>query len=264
MKTELSLPEIKTIAFDILKHFALFCEQNGIRFYLSNGTLLGAVKYGGFIPWDDDIDVFVPRGDYDRLIKIYENSEQYHLFSRERDLDFRFPFAKLCDMTTLKVEMNINNGVQLGVDIDIFPLDSCSKNILRPNTQRMLRIYQAGCILSKITSFKEKPIYKRAMIVCCRLLGFKFFCNNLTNVIMRDKNRGNEFKGCLAWPIYGEREFVPAEVFSEIIMVEFESEKFPAPIGYDVYLRSLYGDYKKDPPVNNQVSHHKYTAYRLK
>jgi lipopolysaccharide cholinephosphotransferase len=81
---------------------------------------------------------------------------------------------------------------------------------------------------------------------------------------MRDKNRGNEFKGCLVWPIYGEREFVPAEVFSEIIMVEFESEKFPAPIGYDVYLRSLYGDYKKDPPVNKQVSHHKYTAYRIK
>ena len=75
MKIELSLSDIKTIAFDILKHFAIFCEQNSIRFYLSNGTLLGAIKYGGFIPWDDDIDVFVPREDYDRLIKIYENNE---------------------------------------------------------------------------------------------------------------------------------------------------------------------------------------------
>ncbi len=263
MKNELSLSEIKAITYEILKHFHRFCHENNISFYLSNGTLLGAVKYGGFIPWDDDIDVFVPRKDYDRLIELYKNSDKYKLFSRERDSKYKFPFAKLCDMTTSKIEANIDSGVPLGVDIDIFPLDSCSKHILKPNVQRKLRIYQAGCVLSKFISSKGRPIHKRIVIGICRLLGFEFFCNGLTKTVRKEMSLGNEYMGCLMWPIYGKREIIPSKVFADTIEVEFEGEKFPAPAGYDTYLRSLYGDYEKDPPADKQKSHHKYTAYHI-
>ena len=263
MKTELSLSEIKTVAFEILKHFSAFCKQNGICFYLSNGTLLGAVKYGGFIPWDDDIDVFIPRKDYDRFIEIYKNSKKYQLFSRECEPAYRFPFAKLCDMTTLKTEMNIDNGIPLGVDIDIFPLDSCSVHILKPDVQRKIQIYQTGCVLSKFVSSEGKPFYKRWVIACCCAMGFDFFYNKLTKAVAKEIQKDGAFMGCLMWPIYGEREVVPAEIFSATVEIEFEGEKFPAPVGYDIYLRSLYGDYKKDPPADKQRSHHKYKAYRV-
>ncbi len=263
MKTELSLQEIKEITFDVLKHFRQFCSDHNIHFYLSNGTLLGAIKYSGFIPWDDDIDVFVPRADYDKLIEIYKDSNRYKLFSIERVPGYKFPFAKLCDMTTSKEEKNIDSGASLGVDIDIFPLDSCSDHILRPNVQRKMKIYQIGCILSKFTSSKGRPVHKRLVIGCCRVLGFKFFCNRLIKTVKKEVSLGNEYMGCLMWPIYGEREVVPADVFSDTIQVCFEGEKLPAPAGYDTYLRSLYGEYEEDPPIEKQQSHHNYTAYRI-
>ena len=261
MKTELSLPEIKLATFNILLRFSSFCEKNSIRFYLSNGTLLGAVKYGGFIPWDDDIDVFVPRKDYDRLIELYEDNDKFQLFSRERNENYKFTFAKLCDMTTLKVEKNIDNGVSLGIDIDIFPLDSCSAHILRPSVQRKIRICQTGCILSKFLSADGYPFYKRIIINFCRLLRFDFFNRRLCKIVAKERTRGDEFSGCLVWPIYGAREIIPSAAFSDMVDVLFEGEKFPAPTGYDTYLRSLYGDYENDPPLEKQKSHHNYTAY---
>lgn len=259
---ELSLHNVKMITYSILKHFYQFCIDNNISFYLSNGTLLGAVKYGGFIPWDDDIDVLMPRKDYDKFIKIYKDCEKYKLFTYDREPKYKFTFAKLCDMTTLKVETNIHSDVQLGVDIDIFPLDYCSEHILKPNIQRKLSIYQKGCILSNFISSKGKSAYKRLIIESCRLLGFEFFYKRLTKTVKKEVSKGRKYMGCLMWPIYGKREIIPAEVFSDVVEVEFEGKKYPAPVGYDTYLRSLYGDYEKDPPKEKQMSHHKFEAYR--
>ena len=261
--TELLLPDIKATALALLIHFRDFCQENNIRFYLSNGTLLGAVKYGGFIPWDDDVDVFVPRGDYDRLLKIYQNTDRYQLFSPDREPAYRYPFAKLCDMTTLKVEANVDNGVQLGLDVDIFPLDTCSGHILKFNVMTRIKAYLLGCSLSKFVSVEGKPFYKRCIIGCCRVLGFGFFHRRLLGLVRKESLRGKGYMGCLMWPIYGEREIIPAEVFSEAVEVEFEGERFPAPAGYDTYLRSVYGEYEIDPPLEKQKSHHQYRAFSL-
>lgn len=258
---ELTLAEIKSKTFLILQHFQCFCQKNNIQFYLSNGTLLGAIKYGGFIPWDDDIDVFVPRKDYNRLIEIYKDNDKYKLFSRERNIKFRFTFAKLCDMSIVKEENNIDNGVQLGLDIDIFPLDFCSEHILRPAVQQKIKVYQKGCILSKFVSAKGYPLFKRIIINWCRLMGYDFFYNRFLKIIMTERKMGDDFCGCLMWLIYGKREILPASVFSSTIEVEFEEKKFPAPIGYDKYLRNLYGEYEKDPPMEKQKTHHSYKAY---
>ncbi len=263
MKKELSLQEIKAITYDVLISFRNFCSDYNIHFYLSNGTLLGAIKYNGFIPWDDDIDVFVPRADYDRLIELYKDSDRYKLFSRERNSKYKFPFAKLCDMTTLKEEFNIDSGVPLGVDIDIFPLDYCSAHIFKPTVQRKMKVYQIGCLLSKFVTSKGKPVVKRLIISLCRFLGFNYFCNRLIKTVNKEISLGNEFMGCLMWPIYGQREVIPSDVFADSVEVDFEGEKFPAPVGYDTYLRSLYGDYENDPPIDKQQSHHNYTAYRM-
>ena len=263
MKKELSLPEIKPIVFEILCHFKRFCLENNIKFFLSNGTLLGAVKYGGFIPWDDDIDVFVPRDDYNKLIEIYKNSEKYKLFSSERNEDFRFTFAKLCDMTTVKEEINVDNGVTLGLDIDIFPLDCCTEHILKKSVSTRIKINLVGCMLSKMESAKGKGFLKGVIIRYCRMRGYDHFSKKLKKIIEKEGKRGNTHKGCLMWQIYGNREVIPAHVFDETVTVNFEGEEFPAPKGYDTYLRSLYGEYEKDPPKEKQKTHHNYKGYRI-
>lgn len=263
MDKELSLHDIKLITCATLKYFKSFCKANDITFYLSNGTLLGAVKYGGFIPWDDDIDVLMPRKDYDKFVDMYKDSDQYKLFTHERDSKYKFSYAKLCNMKTEKVETNIDSGVSLGIDIDIFPLDACSEHILRKSIQTKLSIYQRGCILSKFISSKGKPIYKRFIISCCKLLGFEFFYKRMTNVVKRESVKDGEYMGSLMWPIYGKKEIIPSDVFSKSIEIEFEGELYPAPIGYDVYLRSLYGAYENDPPIEKQKTHHSYKAYRV-
>jgi len=133
----------------------------------------------------------------------------------------------------------------------------------KPSVKRKVKIYQTGCILSKITTTRGKPFYKRCIIFGCRILGFKFFYNNLSKIVKVERVLGNTHKGCLMWPIYGVKEIVSADVFSKVIKVPFEGELFPAPIGYNEYLNSLYGDYELDPPLEKQKTHHNFNAYRL-
>ena len=185
------------------------------------------------------------------------------MFSVVREPDFKYTFAKLCDMTTVKEESNIDNGVKLGIDIDIFPLDSCSSHILNQFVQKRIQFYQVGCVLSKFNTSEGKPFVKRCVINYCRTRGYSYFHNKLVKLICKEIERGSTYKGCLMWPVYGAREVLPAEVFANSVKVEFEGEFFDAPTGYDEYLRSLYGDYEKDPPLEKQKTHHNFKAYRL-
>lgn len=264
---ELTLQEIKQIEFDLLKRFHAFCVENNIRYFLSNGTLLGSIKYKGFIPWDDDIDVLVPRQDYDRLISLFEDGE-YCLFSPERHINYSFPFAKLCDMSTYKEEHNIDNGVRLGVDIDIFPLDFWDDDF--EIAQREVKSIRKDMFYLGLTKLHKadsanwlKRLVKSFVMLGIKLFGPRYFVRRIVKKSNSDLPSRSAFLGCKTWCIYGIREIIPAEVFSDIIEVEFEGQKFPAPIGYDIYLRSLYGEYEKDPPLEKQKTHHSYTAYRL-
>ena len=121
------LREIQQVELGVLRHLDQVCRENGLHFFLSNGTLLGAVKYEGFIPWDDDIDVFMPRCDYDRLMRLSgADSGPYRLLSQERTPGWRLPFAKLRDLSTCKQETCADFGADIGLDVDIFPLDAWS------------------------------------------------------------------------------------------------------------------------------------------
>ena len=104
---ELTLQELKRIEFEILEKFDAFCKENNIRYFLAFGTLLGAIRYKKFIPWDDDIDILVPREDYDKMLRIFKDDERYRPLSFEKNSDFLF-LAKLCDMTTRKEETSLS------------------------------------------------------------------------------------------------------------------------------------------------------------
>lgn len=263
---ELTLQQIRNVELDLLNVFDKYCKENDIKYFLSNGTLLGAVKYKGFIPWDDDIDVFVPREDYDRLIATFKDSEKYRLFAFERERAYKFPFAKLCDLTTVKEEGNINNGVSLGIDMDIFPLDAWNDDFDKAckevkNINR--NMFLLGLSKSKSPSSRTllKRIVKSFLMIACKACGSKVFIQNIIKKSKLYNLQGSVYCGCKSWCIYNEREIIPSETFADVVQVEFEGNKYPAPVGYDTYLRSLYGDYRQDPPLEKQKTHHSFKAY---
>ena len=256
------LEELQSIESNILNHFKVYCESKKIQYFLSSGTLLGAVKYGGFIPWDDDIDVFVPREDYDRLVREYKNGEDFELLSTEREEKWTLPYAKLCDLHTFKDE-GIDD-VKVGLNIDIFPLDSFAKG--RKSSEFLATLkYLYAVFLSDIKM--DNPVGRNKLVTTAKhiylflikLFGKKFFLNALL------KNSGNlktGYVGRACWPMYKKREVIPAAVFDDTVEITFEGEKYSAPVGYDIYLSSLYGDYKNDLPQEQQISHHVFNAYR--
>jgi len=265
---ELSLQELKEIEFDILKKFDAFCKENNITYYLSHGTLLGAIRYKKFIPWDDDVDVLVPREDYNRLLSLYKDDERYQLFAFERNPKYRFPFAKLCDMTTRKVEDNTNNGVDLGVDMDIFPLDAWDNDRegAKREVQRLVK-YRFRLTLTKLRKSMSASALKRfvwhIIMAFYKMLGSQHFIKKIIRESRAHESESGAYLGNKAWCVYGERDIIPAEVFAGTTEIEFEGEMFPAPADYDRYLTCLYGNYLPEPPKEKQKTHHTFTAYRM-
>lgn len=265
---ELTLQELKEIEFDILKMFDTFCKENNIRYYLSHGTLLGAVRYKKFIPWDDDVDLLIPREDYNKMIDLFKDTDRYRLFAFEKNKDYGYPFAKLCDMTTLKIEFGCNNTTNLGVDIDLFPLDAWDDNIEKAKEEtkhigkNMYRLSLAK-LKSPASSNPFKKVAVWFIMLFCKMLGSKYFIKNIINESYKKEQQGNNYLGCKVWCVYGEKGIIPAEVFAESVDIEFEGEMFPAPKDYDTYLTCLYGDYLPEPPKEKQKTHHTFKAYKL-
>ena len=255
---KLTLDEIKDIEFGILSAFAKFCRENGMRFFLSNGTLLGAVKYGGFIPWDDDIDVLMPREDYDRFIAEFEDTERYRLFSESRSEGYRFPFAKLCDRKTIKSEETelASDSLKMGLCIDIFPIDGFSNLEISSRMRALfIRICTALLCLSA-----QKDTQKRSIIIkLAKAIGYEKL-RRLHSFASRSRGEA-KYCGNAVWTVRGAHEVMHRRVFSDTVEVLFCGGQFPAPIGFDEYLRSMYGDYEKEPPINKRSSHHSFEAY---
>lgn len=265
---ELSLQEIKEIELELLKKFHYFCVENNIRYFVSHGTLLGALRYKGFIPWDDDLDVLVPREDYDRLLSIYPDDAQYRLFAPEKDQFYFFPYAKLCDMSTRKVEGGYDNGVELGIDIDVFPLDYWDKDLeLAKRESKRQKRNMSMLVLSKLKKPDSlnpvKRFVKGILMKLVHIRDSSFYVARIMKEANKPEQIGSRYMGGKSWNVYGERDIMPAEIFSDRIEVEFEGERFFAPIGYDAFLTSLYGDYMPEPPVEKRKTHHSFKAYRL-
>lgn len=265
---KIDIEDLRSIQLGILKHFDNYCKENEIHYFLSNGTALGAVKYGGFIPWDDDIDVCVPRADYTKLIAKYplnNYDSRYHLYACETNDNYLFPFAKMSDETTVIKENNVDNGVKLGVNIDIFPLDGFgnseeeAKCIFKRMEKLRHRLHWA-----KMCDFRStnplKNLAKRIISARYKFVGARKYCLQISDYA-QSLPYLSEYIGDCTWGFYGVGEAHRCEIFADSVKVTFEGEKYPVPIGYDQYLRGLYGDYKVDPPLEKQVTHHNFYAY---
>lgn len=265
---ELSLQEIKEVEIELLRRFHAFCVENNIRYFVSHGTLLGALRYKAFIPWDDDLDVLVPREDYDRLISVYPDDERFRLFAPEKDRSYFYPYAKLCDMTTRKVEGGYNNGVELGIDIDVFPLDHWDNDLQKAKAEvkhqrRLMGLLGLSKLRKPDSLHPVKRFVKGIVMKVVKLRSSAYYVGQIMQGANKPEQKGSRYMGSKAWNVYGERDILPAEVFADAVEVEFEGQKFFAPVGYDTFLTSLYGDYMPEPPVEKRKTHHSFMAYRL-
>lgn len=257
--------EIQQIEFSVLKKIAAFCEEHGLRYSLCGGTLLGAIRHKGFIPWDDDVDIFMPRPDYERFCREFR-AEGVSLHSHENDPSYLYPFAKVYDDSTLLRE-HVFPKVDAGVYVDIFPVDGFPDNAESPR-----RALRERSLWMRWVSYKQLPLRKRGralwktMILWGIRIPLAFFPNRFFIRIFRKKVMRHGFAnqlyaGNITWG-YGLKECLPAEAFASFIDVEFCGEKFKALGGWETYLKSVYGDFMQLPPPEKRVSNHNFTAWR--
>lgn len=260
---KISLDEMKKIQLEILIDVARFCEENGIRYYLTYGTLLGAVRHKGYIPWDDDIDIMMPRPDYQRFLNIY-NVKKSHYRSRSYYSDSKFPnlFARVEDIRTFQKEKLIyENGV--GVSIDVFPLDGVPKYVFSIYL-RFIEVLKLvwRCRLQHMIS--PKSVLKRGLTFMITKIpfGIYLYCLNVMDKMLRLFSYDNSGRVALLVVIDRERrELFEKEMLEKTVLLEFENNYFSVPYKYGDVLNALYGDYMKLPPECERVPKHSFEAF---
>ena len=268
MNEIVNINEIQYVLGDILKYFKTVCEENNLNFILSNGTMLGAVKYNGFIPWDDDADVFMPREDYDVLQKVLSNqNSHYKLISRETEPCCKLTYSKLIDTRTLLVESNADFGVELGLFLDIFPIDNWHSNRRIAKLQAVYsELLKRLMVAANIQRFDAKGSFIKKFILFIiwkagQIIGYEKTRMLNDKLVKSNRKMQSAYKGNVVWTCYSSKEVIPADVFEKTIMVNFGKEKYPVPAEYDTYLSSLYGDWRRELPVDKQKSNHKIKAW---
>lgn len=258
MKTA-TLEERKKISYDILCEFDSICRENHITYYLAYGTLIGAVRHKGFIPWDDDIDVMVPIEDIERLYCILEEKSKYKLINHFKEKNWVWFFSKLYDDRTedVFVDPNSYEGKQKrhGQAIDIFPIakfdgehDVCVKRLKKCAGMVYRQFmynhgYYRGNLLASTYCFALKLIKKDILYYKNKLLKLEKKCISGTYC-------GDPLD------VFGVKaEMNPISDF-EICELQFEDNLFYAPKGYDGVLSRVYGNYMKLPPKEKQISNH--------
>lgn len=261
---DIDLDELKSIQLDILQVIHDFCQENKINYSLGCGTLLGAIRHKGYIPWDDDIDIYMLRREYDKLLHLFPNTKNHvRISSLERENDWDKAYAKAYDERTICEEDS--NCKVIGVSIDLFPIDFVPKNDkkwLRYNKRR--RILKIASDIKTMRITDEYSTLKKIIIKLCKIvltpIHQKTLVKWLNNYAQKFNNTESEyvFESCQGLLLKNK---FSSSVFSDYMDIQFEDRQFKAMSGFDEYLKCAYGDYMRLPPENKRVSHHSFKAW---
>lgn len=256
----LTLDEVKQIELDILIHFDSFCKNEELYYTLAGGTLLGAIRHKGFIPWDDDIDVMMPREDYNRMLQIVKTkkiSKDFELLV-PGDEGYFYPFAKVCNNKTV-AEMD-DNYSKHGIWIDIFPMDTLPED--NDNLRKLFKKtrFWRAVVISMTTRLSgeksaKKKIAKLALKIYANIYGKAKVVKKANQIAQSYNNTETSYIGGALWG-YGPGERLNRNDYLDSCEVEFEKHYFKAPKCWKEYLIGLYGDYMKLPPVEKRQTHH--------
>lgn len=269
MNADLTLAQVKKIGLEGLLELHRVCEEFNLAYYLAYGTLIGAARHQGFIPWDDDIDIWMPRADYTRLLELSKsellfNSWELQAFSTNKK--YMFPWMKLTNLDTIVIPSRFNNGFEYGISIDIFPLDgvngdneeACSEK-RRELRNKFVEILKKTRVLVDI---EHNTMVRMIEKIYSRTVGKKY--NYIKEISQLEKEMINENKTRFCTCVYDFYGAVwETNDFDTPIKIKFEGYDFNVPKNYDSVLRVIYGDYMELPPVEKQVIPHTYKAFKI-
>ena len=264
--TALTTGELRDTQLRILDAFIAECNSKDLTFFLYYGSLIGSVRHNGIIPWDDDIDLAMPRSDFERLKEIDWGGHDCKLILPSENVDTPYLMGKISDRRTVLVD-NIDSAMSdIGVNIDIFPLDYVDIPGIRARAVVFLiGVLKISQIFKTVKLSRKRIVTRNAALAIGKLFLIFISANTIVRLANLLACRAGEknFVGSLLGP-YGRRELMDPDFFSKIVDVEFEGRTLPAPSGYSHILTRLYGNYMKLPPKETQVSHHCFKAFHKK
>ena len=262
---KMTIKDIQKVSLDIMRDVHEFCVENNIKYSLQGGTLLGAIRHNGFIPWDDDIDIVMPRPDYERFCKTYRSKNGHQLVSRHNN-DCYLMFARVCDTekTFVKCEIPWTN-ISTGVFVDIFPLDGAEDDfeIASNRMNEIHRLFQKSLrVRGKYLKWSDAHGIKEKVKLIAK------------NIVYHHSNVFDEYdKRCkeipygstnhycnIAYLEYGMKEYHRTDVLKERVLHPFEDAEFYIMKGFDEALHEKFGDYMILPPEEKRITKH--SVYR--
>ena len=272
MKRELTIGEIQAISLEILKKVTDLCVELDLRYYLVYGTLIGAIRHKDYIPWDDDVDIMMPRPDYDRLLAFLERHperlEGLAVFNPETCPAYPYMITRISD-GRYRLVMDNETEYGLGVFIDVYPYDG-----LGDTPEEALRYGLQGDRLSSLcyqatrkryavetTTSALRKLVKLPVFCLAKLCGKGLFQKKLAALARRKDYDKSEYVGCAVWLSGGEKDIFRRSWFDTYEEVPFGKYVFRVPGAYDAVLRHTYGDYMQLPPEKDRIGHHFYKVY---
>lgn len=252
------MQQLKHAELDLMRQFIQICSTLNLQYFVVGGTLLGAVRHQGFIPWDDDIDIAMLRKDYAIFVREAPNylSSPYFLQTHETDPEYPANFAKLRNSNTTFIETSVRNcRINHGVYIDIFPLDYYPEKLISQAGFHFAKRILTGRIASVFHYREKQPLHSIVFRSICKLL----IPSAKTAVKLREALYLSVSSGSRIISnsgIYGKKEIMPADWYSDTVILEFEGIEVTAPIGYVHWLTQTYGDYLQLPPESERYAHH--------
>lgn len=248
---------IQECELNILIKVKEFCDYNHLKFYLAGGTLLGAIRHEGFIPWDDDIDICMPRPDYERFILLFPKNKIYQIKSN-KSKDWDAPFVKVIDSST-QIE-SVYDETKGSLWIDIFPVDGLPSDIKKvENIYKQCSFYRKLFMIAHARLGEGKSRFhkygKYILKPLVRLIGAKYFSRKIEEIARQIPYESAKYVGIVTWGLYGVGERMLKREFEKEVEVEFEGYKMPAFSCWDSYLHGIYGNYMQLPPLEKRQTH---------
>lgn len=264
---ELSLKEIQEQSYIVLRKIDEICKKEDITYFLAYGTLIGAVRHNDYIPWDDDVDIWMPREDYKRFINYCINHKEkikgFELHHYRTNKKYIYPIARFSNKK-FKIVYENTKEYGLGVFVDIYPLDGIDvedKRYLK-SMQRLFKLAQTCGVDHFIaTNSVLRNILKYPYYLISRLIYLPKLLEYIDKKAQKYSFNESEKVLCTTW-FWGKIEICSREVFENSIMHKFGKYSFPIPKDYHQILTIKYGDYMKLPPESERCGHHFYKVYR--
>ena len=259
---KLDIDEIKEVELGVMDYIHNICREKGINYSLAYGSLLGAVRHRGFIPWDDDLDIALKRDQYDQLYQaiLEDNNSIYKVVSWENDSRYPYPFYRVYDSRTVYENNYIQNDIELGICIDVFPFDDykdVNKEITKLDMYRRLSVYTLYGIRNKEAGIKN--IVRYLMLVAFRLTRVKTWNKKLNDCSKAPVN-SEYIDYLMESKKYSTK--LDAKALDEVVECRFEDRVYNIPKDYDHILTTIYGsDYMEIPPLEKRIQHDDFVAY---